>query len=134
MTSYSADYTNIFVNSLIKHKNKPYWRSNSIIFIRHSPGLSHLIKYISAGLTIDLLHYILKNHNTHYIKAVIGASSYAVSFTSLATLFILIGINTRALKLGFPYVLTLHVAFGALAGFISYLIINIVEKAKFCNL
>ena len=40
----------------------------------------------------------------------------------------------RILKLGFPYVLVLHVAFGALAGFISYLIVNIVEKAKFVNL
>ncbi|MHA1722627.1 MAG: hypothetical protein ACTSXW_06055 [Candidatus Baldrarchaeia archaeon] len=55
-------------------------------FLDNPPGPFHLIKYVSAGLSIDLLHHISKNHSSYYLKVIIGALSYVISVTSLITL------------------------------------------------
>jgi len=100
-------------------------------FLDNPPGPFHLIKYVSAGLSIDSLHYISKSHSSYYLKVIIGALSYVISVISLITLFSLVGISMRVLALGLPYVITLHAVFGALAGYISYLIASIIKIAKF---
>jgi len=99
-------------------------------FLDNPPGPFHLIKYILAGLTIDFFHHILKKCSDYYVNVAIGALSYIISFTSLIILFALIGVNMRVLALGIFYVIALHAIFGAFAGYLSHLIINMVKRGK----
>ena len=99
-------------------------------FLDNPPGPFHLIKYVSAGLSIDFLHCFSKEQNSYYFDVAIGALSYVLSVLSLITLFSLVGVNMRVLALGLPYVILLHAIFGALAGYISHLIASIVKRAK----
>ena len=95
---------------------------NSFMF-DNPPGPFSLIKYIAAGITIDLLWLILKKHSLIY-DILIGAIAYSVSFLMLALTFIFFGIKMQVLSLGLPYLVAVHAVLGGISGFIVYTIVK----------
>ena len=101
----------------------------SSFIIDTPPGPYHLVKYLSAGITMDLLNKLTKTHGV-VSQVIIGAVSYGVSIIATIATFSLFGIKMQALALGILYVILLHMIFGGIGGIISYTIASRVRKGN----
>ncbi|MCD6483622.1 MAG: hypothetical protein J7L47_00765, partial [Candidatus Odinarchaeota archaeon] len=93
---------------------------NSFMFDNPAGPLS-LIKYLSAGIIVDVLWIILKKNSLLHV-ILIGSVAYSMSFVTLSGVFLLFGIKMEVLILGLPYIVALHALVGGFSGVLVHLI------------
>jgi len=100
------------------------------LFVPGRQGIFVGIKYLSAGLTVDVLAQIFGGRLDRYLVAIVVAAAGNVAKLASAYLVgVLAGVPGGFLALGLGLAASTHLVFGALGGWIGAVVLRRLQRA-----
>ena len=93
-------------------------------------GPQNILKYVSAGIAIDILNYlILKKKPVFVIYGFVGVLASLAKFSAVFLVAFLLNIKLSVIVTPFIFSIGFNIIFGFIAGLLAYYIIRTVKRS-----